>query len=148
MPTRRERDRSRAEKLAAQDPEWQALKATIETRKGSLKLPQTWSKRELHIRAHEAVARASHILTEARNVSGLDLDEWARFQMADNLATLRKLVVQVEERLGRPPESQVAVTARHRCTACGRAFTGVRSDARYCSGACRQRAYRQRGGDA
>jgi hypothetical protein len=34
----------------------------------------------------------------------------------------------------------------HTCEQCGRRFTGVRSDAVYCSNACRQRAYRQRGG--
>lgn len=32
------------------------------------------------------------------------------------------------------------------CAGCGRPLTGVRPDARYCSGACRQRAYRVRGG--
>ena len=30
------------------------------------------------------------------------------------------------------------------CTVCGSTFTATRSDARYCSGPCRQRAYRQR----
>jgi hypothetical protein len=30
------------------------------------------------------------------------------------------------------------------CGDCGQSFTGSRSDAAYCSGACRQRAYRQR----
>jgi hypothetical protein len=30
------------------------------------------------------------------------------------------------------------------CQGCGRLFTGSRSDSRYCSNACRQRAYRQR----
>jgi len=34
----------------------------------------------------------------------------------------------------------------HACAVCGRRFAGSRSDARYCSNACRQRAYRQRGG--
>ena len=32
------------------------------------------------------------------------------------------------------------------CAGCGETFTPARSDARYCSGACRQRAYRQRNG--
>ena len=32
----------------------------------------------------------------------------------------------------------------HTCESCGAPFTGVRSDARYCSPACRQRAYRER----
>ena len=39
---------------------------------------------------------------------------------------------------------QPAVT----CQGCGRPFGGARSDARYCSGACRQQAYRQRGGES
>jgi hypothetical protein len=34
----------------------------------------------------------------------------------------------------------------HACATCGRRFTGARADARYCSNACRQRAYRQRDG--
>jgi hypothetical protein len=34
------------------------------------------------------------------------------------------------------------------CATCGAAFTPTRSDARYCSPACRQRAYRQRKQDA
>jgi hypothetical protein len=46
--------------------------------------------------------------------------------------------------------------ARHRaerertviCRSCGGAFGSTRRDARYCSGACRQDAYRQRGADA
>ena len=33
------------------------------------------------------------------------------------------------------------------CEVCGRRFTGVRADARYCSNACRQTAYRQRKGN-
>jgi hypothetical protein len=33
------------------------------------------------------------------------------------------------------------------CEVCGRRFTGVRGDARYCSNACRQTAYRQRKGN-
>jgi hypothetical protein len=37
--------------------------------------------------------------------------------------------------------SGLAVTG---CAVCGKPVTGVRSDARYCSNACRQRAYRQR----
>lgn len=32
------------------------------------------------------------------------------------------------------------------CDVCGDTFTPPRSDGRYCSGACRQRAYRRRGG--
>lgn len=36
--------------------------------------------------------------------------------------------------------------ANRPCQGCGQRFTGARSDARYCSGACRQKAYRQRGG--
>lgn len=39
--------------------------------------------------------------------------------------------------------SRHAVTAS-RCASCGQPFTASRSDARYCSGACRQRALRQR----
>jgi predicted nucleic acid-binding Zn ribbon protein len=35
----------------------------------------------------------------------------------------------------------------HACEVCGRRFTGVRADARYCSNACRQTAYRQRQGN-
>lgn len=30
------------------------------------------------------------------------------------------------------------------CDGCGQTFSAIRSDARYCSSACRQRAYRQR----
>jgi hypothetical protein len=40
-----------------------------------------------------------------------------------------------------------AITDRsraHTCEQCGTTFTGVRSDARYCSSACRQAAYRDR----
>ncbi|MBM4020313.1 MAG: hypothetical protein FJ288_18670 [Planctomycetes bacterium] len=33
---------------------------------------------------------------------------------------------------------------RHVCLACGRTFYASRPDARYCRGACRQRAYRRR----
>lgn len=40
---------------------------------------------------------------------------------------------------------QVLPTARA-CEMCGASFTPKRSDARTCSNACRQRAYRQRGG--
>jgi hypothetical protein len=52
-----------------------------------------------------------------------------------------------------PTPLQTAVTTNgpvedrghtHTCTVCGRRFTGVRSDAQYCSNACRQRAYRDR----
>jgi hypothetical protein len=160
MPTRRERDQARAEKLAAEDPEWQKTAADIEARSGSYKLPKTWSKRELHVRAHEAVNRATLVLTEAvTEHRTLDLDEWARWGMAENLAKLRRRVAQVEERLGASAGIQVAVTGNgqpgtldhghtHACAACGRAFTGVRTDARYCSNRCRQRAYRERGGEA
>jgi predicted nucleic acid-binding Zn ribbon protein len=35
-------------------------------------------------------------------------------------------------------------SARHTCASCGRPFVGIRADARYCSNACKQRAYRQR----
>jgi hypothetical protein len=48
--------------------------------------------------------------------------------------------------------ARVAVTAPFldrghvRTCTCGRRFTGVRADARYCSSACRQRAYRERQG--
>ncbi len=35
--------------------------------------------------------------------------------------------------------------ANRPCKSCGRPFTGSRSDALYCSSACRQKAYRQRG---
>jgi hypothetical protein len=35
-----------------------------------------------------------------------------------------------------------------RCCLCGREFEATRIDARWCSGACRQRAYRQRGGES
>jgi hypothetical protein len=34
----------------------------------------------------------------------------------------------------------------HQCGGCGEVLDGRRADARYCSGACRQRAYRQQGG--
>jgi hypothetical protein len=37
-----------------------------------------------------------------------------------------------------------AILRRRRCLACNEAFAAPRSDARYCSSACRQRAYRQR----
>lgn len=45
------------------------------------------------------------------------------------------------------PAVTPAVTNRGRtltCESCGETFSGVRSDARYCSPACRQRAYRER----
>jgi len=42
--------------------------------------------------------------------------------------------VTASERVGR----------RIACTGCGREFAPSRSDARWCSSACRQRAYRQR----
>jgi hypothetical protein len=32
----------------------------------------------------------------------------------------------------------------HCCETCGESFTPTRSDGRYCSGACRQKAYRRR----
>jgi hypothetical protein len=41
---------------------------------------------------------------------------------------------------------QLTLTAvdAHACQVCGRTFTPARSDAVYCSSACRQKAYRQR----
>jgi hypothetical protein len=45
-----------------------------------------------------------------------------------------------------PPPSTLDRGHSHTCAACGRLFTGARADTRYCSNACRQRAYRQRGG--
>jgi hypothetical protein len=39
------------------------------------------------------------------------------------------------------------VESAARTCPCGRSFTASRSDAVYCSNACRQRAYRQRGGE-
>jgi len=151
MSSRRERDRARAEDKAAADPEWQRTSRDIEGRGGSLKLPATWSKRDLHVRTHEAVAKATRVLHEAATAPTLDLTEWERWQMADNLAALQQQLAAVQHRLGRPTGLQVAVTNNgqhghaHSCAFCGRAFT-ARKDAAYCSNACRQRAYRQRGG--
>lgn len=42
----------------------------------------------------------------------------------------------IQRRLAQPPRTQV-------CKVCGNTFTPKRSDALYCSNACRQRAYRQ-----
>jgi predicted nucleic acid-binding Zn ribbon protein len=46
-----------------------------------------------------------------------------------------------------PPERPcvtAGVTDRPACAACGRPLPGARADARHCSAACRQRAYRAR----
>lgn len=51
------------------------------------------------------------------------------------------------DRYGSAPQPTApAVTLGPRCATCTRQFTPARSDARYCSNACRQKAYRQRGG--
>lgn len=42
----------------------------------------------------------------------------------------------IQRRLAQPPRTQA-------CKVCGNTFTPKRSDALYCSNACRQRAYRQ-----
>jgi hypothetical protein len=41
-------------------------------------------------------------------------------------------------------ERAAAARAGRECQECGREFDAVRSDQRYCSAACKQRAYRQR----
>lgn len=41
-------------------------------------------------------------------------------------------------------ERRAASRANRTCQCCGEVFTPTRSDGRYCSGACRQRAYRTR----
>jgi len=41
-------------------------------------------------------------------------------------------------------QARTAATRHKVCTVCGAAFTPPRADGRYCSPACRQRAYRQR----
>ncbi|MDE6998447.1 MAG: hypothetical protein K2P04_11315, partial [Oscillospiraceae bacterium] len=42
----------------------------------------------------------------------------------------------IQRRLAQPPRTQI-------CKVCGNTFKRKRSDALYCSNACRQRAYRQ-----
>jgi hypothetical protein len=51
-----------------------------------------------------------------------------------------------KQELARQRELRRQARANRPCQGCGQRFTGARSDARYCSGACRQKAYRQRGG--
>lgn len=52
------------------------------------------------------------------------------------------------ERLNVTPTRNVPLDLAHthKCAGCGQRFTGVRSDATYCSNACRQKAYRERSG--
>jgi hypothetical protein len=42
--------------------------------------------------------------------------------------------------------ARLAAQSAGRCATCGTTFTPLRANARYCSAACRQRAYRQRKG--
>ena len=44
-------------------------------------------------------------------------------------------------------DEQKKSTAPTRCAECGHDFRPARTDSRFCSNACRQRAYRQRKGD-
>ena len=45
-----------------------------------------------------------------------------------------------EKRIG---ERKQAHRSEHICKVCGKAFSSKRTDARYCSNACRQKAYRR-----
>jgi hypothetical protein len=53
---------------------------------------------------------------------------------------------EITARTGRRQARQLA--RNRRCETCGNSFTAPRQDARHCSPACRQRAYRQRGAEA
>jgi hypothetical protein len=50
--------------------------------------------------------------------------------------------------LRREMEEHLAGAGRQACAGCGRTFTATRSDARYCSGRCRQAALRVRRSDS
>jgi hypothetical protein len=105
-------------------------------------------------RLHAAITTAAGQLVKALDALTPDLDERVREPLLESLALLSERVDEARRRLG-AEAAQLAFTQEgqpetldrgdHRaCAFCGQPFIGVRSDARYCSSACRQRAYRQR----
>jgi hypothetical protein len=91
-----------------------------------------------HLRKRARLITSIMSLFQGSNYDQVDLSIFE----ADELAALRQVV---EEHLLAVRQFQRRlndVTAK--CVTCKEPFTPARSDARYCSPACRQRAYRDR----
>jgi hypothetical protein len=67
------------------------------------------------------------------------VEPWMVAQLRAAEASIRRMRRQMEERL--------AGVGGRVCAACGRPFAAARTDARYCSGRCRQATLRSRRGD-
>ena len=71
--------------------------------------------------------------------AGVTVEPWMITELREAEASIRRLRREMEQRL--------SGTGGRRCAGCGQALTATRSDARYCSGRCRQAALRTRQGD-
>jgi hypothetical protein len=92
----------------------------------------------LHWRTYRAVQTATYYLEISAHEPPVD-DTWFK----NWLVYLREAVDAMLEHLDhQPPERTTPESPL--CEHCGRPLSAVRSDARYCSDTCRQRAYRAR----
>jgi hypothetical protein len=132
-------------------PRWAATHVRTEVYYGTLPGPNTseilWDIEEVLRKLPGAVASGTYPGTE---------DPQDRY-LRRPYAWVLRLIDTPSQPLPKPPVTEEARTAtvtpsgRHywrqqvnTCQQCGRKFGVVRIDARYCSGACRQKAYRER----
>jgi hypothetical protein len=87
------------------------------------------------------------VLDDEVEAGRLERDRWGRYVLivaAFAPSTLRALVAMGDKQISVTPPLRRVVRQERSCAVCGETFTPPRCDGRYCSSACRQRAYRGR----